>query len=580
MKVINTILRPVSANASFFLIFIFLISQTALKTLLVDLSDISSDIASLEWLCLSALISYVFTCIIYLTKSKIVKWALYAIGIVLFSVYVFLWLVFGTSLSPTILQIVGETNIVETSEFVRTFVFSLRGMACAVVILLLFALCWIIEHKVKPLELSQRMTLLLGGVLMAVLVIGASKSRVYYTLLRTSTTGQLDKWTVDNSPYYPMDMVTTLVYSLHSLKAVSHDIDISREKARQVYDTDVVINPADSTLKVVFILGESYIKHHAAIYGYPLPTTPNMTRETARGNLFAFNSVVSPFSITTDAEKNVFSLNSLASHQYWYDCPMFTTVFKRAGFDVYMWDIQRTWDSNAAFTFSVNSYLYDKETARLSYTATNAKKYKYDGDMVDDFFSTFEQIKGRSLVVFHLIGQHVDAHERYPNTKQFDRFKASDIKRSEKWLTSKMRQEIAWYDNATYYNDYVIGKVFDKFRKSNAVVVYLSDHGEEIYDYRPSKGRKATPVTRELMHCQFAIPMVVWCSDRYKAMHHGIIKSVEESVDKPMTSDNVGQLLLHLAGIATPFYNSSHDILSRQYSQGTIVLGNGTKYIE
>ena len=35
--------------------------------------------------------------------------------------------------------------------------------------------------------------------------------------------------------------------------------------------------------EIVLILGESYNKHHAALYGYPLPTTPRLSQEEAAG---------------------------------------------------------------------------------------------------------------------------------------------------------------------------------------------------------------------------------------------------------------------------------------------------------
>ena len=36
----------------------------------------------------------------------------------------------------------------------------------------------------------------------------------------------------------------------------------------------------------------------------------------------------------------------------------------------------------------------------------------------------------------------------------------------------------------TLYNDYVLKNIIDLFRDKNTVVLYFSDHGEEIYDYR------------------------------------------------------------------------------------------------
>lgn len=377
-----------------------------------------------------------------------------------------------------------------------------------------------------------------------------------------------------------MDMITTLVYSLHGPVAVAHDIDIARGKTEQVYKTDVSVVPEDSALTVVYILGESYIKQHAEIYGYPLHTTPNMEKALKEGNLYVFSDVMSAYNSTTDAEKNTFSLNSLSDGQYWYNYPIFQTVYKHAGYNVYMWDIQRTFDDNAVFTFSVNSYLYDKEISKLSYTEVNSKKFVYDGELVDNFFDSHENLSGRNLIVFHFLGQHVGAYGRYPHDGRYERFGIKDIRRKETWMTDDMRQDIAWYDNATFYNDWVIGKIINWLLNKNAVMVYLSDHGEEMYDYRPSKGRSSSPMTKQLQQHQFAIPMVVWCSDKYKQLHPDIIGLLAKSINLPMMSDNVGQMVLHLGGISNKYYNGRHDILSKDYRQDARYLGSGVKFME
>lgn len=573
---LSKIFRPIYKEWQFFLIFVFLISQTAFKSI-IRMSGSDFRMA-LSYLCLSFFIGYIATLIIYLSKSKIVKTLFYVIGVILFAVYLFLWLVFGTSLSPTIIQILGETNARETSEFIHVFLLSSRGLASIIIVLLIIALIVLSERKARPLKLGVRISILINSILIIMLAVGAYKSHIYYTLLRTSNTKELSEWALDNNPYFPMDIITTLVYSVHGTEAVKKDICMARNKTEEVYRSSVITYPADSTLTVVYILGESYIKQHAGIYGYYLPTTPNMSKEQAKGNLFAFTDAMSVYNSTTQAEKNTFSLNSIGDGQYWYDCPIFPTVFKRAGFNVFIWDLQRTFDENAVFTFTVNAFLYDDTISKLSYTETNEKSFTYDGDMVDDFFKSHKQQNKRNLLVFHFIGQHADARIRYPHDGRFDRFSIKDIKRHESWMTDDMRQDIAWYDNATYYNDWVIGKIINKIKNLNAVMVYISDHGEEIYDYRPSKGRSVSPMSHELQQHQFAIPMVVWCSDKYMKMHPKVVDAIRNATNRPMESDNIGQMLLHFAGIKTVYYNSKHDILSPNYKQGIRYIDGNIQY--
>ena len=43
----------------------------------------------------------------------------------------------------------------------------------------------------------------------------------------------------------------------------------------------------------------------------------------------------------------------------------------------------------------------------------------------------------------------------------------------------------------------------------NATLIYLSDHGEEVFNYRDYKGRSPSePLTRKLLNYQYDIPFV------------------------------------------------------------------------
>ncbi|EAJ2878826.1 hypothetical protein A0X34_01955 [Campylobacter coli] len=38
--------------------------------------------------------------------------------------------------------------------------------------------------------------------------------------------------------------------------------------------------------------------------------------------------------------------------------------------------------------------------------------------------------------------------------------------------------------NAIYYNDFVVSKIFNYFKNEEPIVFYLSDHGDEVCDFR------------------------------------------------------------------------------------------------
>ena len=59
---------------------------------------------------------------------------------------------------------------------------------------------------------------------------------------------------------------------------------------------------------IVFVIGESYNKHHASLYGYALPTTPRQEARRNAGELTVFSDVVSPWNITSSAFLHLFSV--------------------------------------------------------------------------------------------------------------------------------------------------------------------------------------------------------------------------------------------------------------------------------
>ena len=113
---------------------------------------------------------------------------------------------------------------------------------------------------------------------------------------------------------------------------------------------------------------------------------------------------------------------------------------------------------------------------------------------------------------------------------------------------------IAQYDNATYYNDYVLSVIARKYKDKNAIMVYLADHGEEVYDYRNSSGRFGSDDLKNVLRFQYEVPFVVWCSDIYKQSHPHEIDLLKQALDRPFMTDNTCQLLLYIGGLSGSAY--------------------------
>lgn len=386
----------------------------------------------------------------------------------------------------------------------------------------------------------------------------------------------IEKWSSQYNEYY-YDYYTRTIYSLFAPYVVSKEIRRGIEVTKEASGSNSCSKAPNDTLKITLVIGESYIKSHASIYGYPLNTTPTLKKEVEKGNLFVFKDVITPYNATSLAVKNVLSCNNLSTGQQWQDMPFFPALFKKAGYEVFFWDNQNKVGQHSDFT--LNSYLSNKTIKKLSYTDCNKNIFRYDYDLLKDFFNKKTLTTQNTFTIFHLWGQHLDAKERYPSNSSFNKYTISDYDwRKEKWLTDGMKQEIAEYDNAVLYNDYVIQKLIEKNISLNSVIIYLSDHGEEIYDYRPSKGRKNTPISGSLLKYQYQIPFMIWCSDKFQNKYPNVIREIKSSLNKPFKTDNLCHLLFHIGRIETKYYRSEYDLISPQYKCKKRIVADKIKY--
>lgn len=271
--------------------------------------------------------------------------------------------------------------------------------------------------------------------------------------------------------------------------------------------------------------------------------------------------------MTSPSMKNFLCCNSLSDGESWAQHPFFPAIFKAARYQVFFWDNQKTVEPDAPYTVSLNSFLYNKDVVRLSYTAINDSTYNYDDDLVSSFEQASLPSSDHSLVIFHLMGQHFQAKERYPHTGTFERFTADSVHRPEPFLQNReKRQRVAEYDNAVLYNDSVIRHIIDLYRNRNSVIVFLSDHGEETYDYKDAIFRYYEgDMTEGWLRNVQNIPFIIWCSDIYIRRHEATVEAIRKSIDRPFMIDNLCHLMFHFGEIQSDYYIPERDLISDKF---------------
>lgn len=329
---------------------------------------------------------------------------------------------------------------------------------------------------------------------------------------------------------------------------------------------------------IVLIIGESYNKHHSSIYGYHLPTTPRQSEREKNEELHLFSDVVSPWNITSNVLMDMFSLWEYGSDEKFQDFPLFPILFKNAGYSVSFTSSQFGIEGkrNGITNIAGNYFITDISLNKAMFTYRNKKRGREDMKLVR-IFSKYKRERDSgipSLDIIHLIGQHFKYSKRYP--RKSAHFSANDYKEGE--MDIRAKETIMHYDNATRYNDMVLDSILSLYENDEAIVIFIADHGEQVYDNGEFQGRLFQDPTAEQAKYEFEVPMWIWCSRSYRDQHPDVVKSIIEAKDKPFMTDGIPQLLLSLAGIDSKWNDESHNLLSPQYKCKPRIIGGNTDY--
>lgn len=475
----------------------------------------------------SSLIEYL---IIILIRSTFIRRFLFFIFSFLHNIIIildyFLIINFQNIICQEVVDIISETNSIETQNFINTYIkihSVLLWISCIIAAnVILYKLAkWI--HFSKRGSICISLLSFFGFLLWGIMIYS-------FLLYRNGM----------NIPQY--HSVTRLSYSCLVLNERIQEIR-SLSKIAQ----DYIANSSETPPDIIVIIGESSSIYHSQLYGYEKATSPLLLKRAKNKELAVYDDVVTTDDHTHSAMMSIFSLSSLKDN--FKEKPLFPMCFKKAGYNVSMFD-------NQYFVGNGISFLSDQRLSELMFDKRNTIRYQYDGEMVQEAPS----LDSPFIQIFHLWGQHYTYSERYP--KEFKSFIASDY--DDKKYSSSQREIIAHYDNAALYCDYVINEIIKKYDDKDCCIIFFSDHGEEVYDYRDFMGHGNSAHAREIKY-QIRVPLLIWLSDKYKKNRPEISKAVFENIHQPFTTDNISHLILDLSGISCNDFQPSRSVINKEY---------------
>lgn len=314
--------------------------------------------------------------------------------------------------------------------------------------------------------------------------------------------------------------------------------------------------------EIVLIIGESNNRHHSQLYGYDKPTTPHQAEWMERGQLVTFADVVSPWNTTCESLENMLSLAYYGGQQKWYQQPFITSVMRNCGYEVSLISNQYVLDKSASFSdFIEDIFINIPEVSSRQFDHRNISLHTYDSDLVTDYDSIASQFSSTyRFTIFHTRNVHFEFAERYPPS--FQRFNGNNYERSD--LNEEQKEILAAYDNALLYNDHVVNEILLRFSGRDAIVIYVPDHGERIFDGDTRYGRSLGFSEGEVRQ-QHQIPMWFWASKEYLDKRPEMWQRIRQASSERYMTDLLPFTIMTLAGIHSAAYCPQYDILSSEY---------------
>lgn len=584
-RLARAVLLPIRANVLFFL-FMYLLGAVCCVAIpyggsrMVGVFELFSD---LYLLCALLLL---FPRGVRRVFRSFLSVLFYVIAVVDMALYVR----FGSPIVPIHIQMLLQTDGREATEALETYLSpdllaSPLSLILLVLVVHLLALRYrkaIVAHL--ALAFSHRRRALSGVLSMLVALLFClgffstvdSKEYIFRIVVLEQDELQVQQ-AKDFNPktkyYLPIYRAAYALSENHRLGAVRQELAESMQKAS--VDSCTYTSPT-----IVLIIGESLNRSHMSLYGYDKATTPCQERRAKAGQMAVFSNVVSPWNVTCEAFQSILSTHCVGMPGSWSSQPLFPAVFRKACYTTTLLSNQFVLSSGSFSAFKEDLFLNDPEFSKQMFDYRNSATHTYDEGLIDDYNALFggnkasidaskssispSDSKHCQLTIFHFLGVHADFSERYPKT--WAKYSGKDYQRND--LSANEREVLASYDNAVRYNDHVIERIIQAFEHKDAVIVFLSDHGERVFD-NGSKGwgRTLTWDKNDVVQ-QFEVPFWIYASPQYRRKRPELWERIQAVKDKQYMTDALPHLLFHLAGIHSRWYSPQYDILNRRYDAG------------
>ena len=447
------------------------------------------------------------------------------------------FLIYKTYFSPSTIFVFFDSNPQEVSEFLAFY-------STKPIIVLTFITLLVSVWCLKQLYLlsSQFFTVSKNTIIYSLIFIG-----IILGFLR------LSKLIDYNFPY-----LFARSYILYQKE--SKELDVYKKNKNGNFES-VAVKPSSAQQVYVLVLGESTTKSHLGVYDYARPTTPLLSAQ--KDDLLLFQDVISP---NTYSVASVTKLLTLANYEY----PKATgqgSIIQLANAA----DFETFWLSNqrplGPYESLITKLSFSSDHTKFITTVNAGNSKTLDADLLSDFDAVLNQSQSNKIfILLHLIGTHHNYEDRYPPS-----FNVFNGMVNSNFRSDAIAEKINHYDNAVLYNDFVLNAVIDRLKtlNANSFMLFLSDHGEELYTDLNIAGHNEDTPTKSM----YEIPFILWQSEKYKEY-----RTIDTDVNKPYMSDDLFHGLADLMGIQCNQVDYQRSIFSDRFKERPRIILDSIDY--
>lgn len=313
----------------------------------------------------------------------------------------------------------------------------------------------------------------------------------------------------------------------------------------------------DSVREVyVMVVGETSRALNWQLYGYDRPTNPRLSHMQ---RLVCFRDVLTQANATHKSVPIMLSAASAENFDIIYSQKSIFTAFQEAGFYTAFFSNQLP---NRSFIDYFGAQADTTLFLKANQQAKGEEYNPYDGVLLRKVDGLLADTSLRKLfIVLHTYGSHFDYQERYPVNDIY--FRPASY---ESVGPDKRDILLNAYDNSIRETDKLLADLIERLQalpQTASVVVYASDHGEDIYDDRRNRFLHASPVPT---YYQLHIPCLMWFSPQYDTLCPTAYAQAREHSGMPMTTNVIFHTLLDVAGVETPYRIDSLAVTSPRFT--------------